>query len=65
MKPEDPEKTIHLQQVADKLYQIMLYTSSWAGVEPTTSVVIGPDCIGNCKYNYHAITATTAPIYYY
>jgi hypothetical protein len=28
----------------------------------TTSVVIGTDCIGSCKSNYHAITATTAPL---
>jgi hypothetical protein len=27
----------------------------------TTSVVIGTDCIGSCKSNYHTITATTAP----
>ena len=27
----------------------------------TTSVVIGTDCIGNCKSNYHTITVTTAP----
>jgi hypothetical protein len=34
---------------------------AWAGFELTTSVVIGTDCIGNCKSNYHMITATTAP----
>ena len=42
-------------------YYIMLYTSRWEGVEPTTSVVISTDCIGSCKSNYHTITATTAP----
>jgi hypothetical protein len=26
-----------------------------------TSVVIGTDCIGSCKSNYHTITSTTAP----
>ena len=40
----------------------MLYTSPWETFEPTTSVVIGTDCIGNCKSKYHTITATTAPI---
>ena len=29
--------------------------------ELTTSVVIGIDCIGSCKSDYHTITATTAP----
>jgi len=41
--------------------QIMLYTSSWSRFELTTSVVIGTDCIGSFKSNYHTITATTAP----
>jgi hypothetical protein len=58
---EDLEKNhADLPQVTDKLYQIMVYTSPWAGVEPTTSVVIGTDCIGSCKSNYRTITATTA-----
>ena len=61
MIPEDPKKSTDLSQVTDKLYQIMVCTSAWAGVEPTKSVVIGTDCIGNCKYNFHTITATTTP----
>jgi hypothetical protein len=34
---------------------------AWAGLELTTSVVICTDCIGSCKFNYHTITAMTAP----
>ena len=30
----------------------------------TTSVVIGTDCIGSCKSNYHMITAKTALPFY-
>jgi hypothetical protein len=44
----------HWQTLSHKL--IMLYTSPWSIFELTTSVVIGTDCIGNCKSNYHMIT---------
>jgi hypothetical protein len=47
-------------QVTDKLYH-MLYTSPCSRLELTTSVVIGTDCIGSGKSNYHTIIATTAP----
>ena len=43
----------NLSQVTDKIYHIMLYTSSWLRFEFTTSVLISTHCIGSCKSNYH------------
>ena len=37
------------------------YTSPWVRFELTMLVVIGTDCTGSCKSNYHTITTTTAP----
>ena len=36
------------------------YTSPWLGFELTTLVVIGVDCTGSCKSNYHMITTMMA-----
>ena len=43
------------------LHVIMLCTSPRSRFELTTSVVICTNCIGSCKFNYHPITAKTAP----
>ncbi len=45
------------------LTNLMLYQvhPSCVGFELTTLVVIGTDCTGSCKSNYHMITITTAP----
>ena len=37
------------------------YTSPWQWFELTTLVLIGSDCTGSCKSNYHTITTTKAP----
>ena len=41
------------------LYRVL---HAWAGFELKTLVVVGTDCIGSCKSNYHAITTTTVPL---
>jgi hypothetical protein len=39
---------------------VFKYTSPWDRFDFTTLVVIGTDCIGSCKFNYHTITTMTA-----
>ena len=35
------------------------YPTPWAGFELTPLVVVGTDCTGSCKSNYHTIMTTT------
>jgi hypothetical protein len=40
-------------------------TSRLSGIRIRTLVVIGTDCIGSCKSNYHTVMTTMAAIYTY
>jgi hypothetical protein len=43
------------------LYRVQLAMN---GDELTTLVMIGTDCTGSCKSNYHTIMTTTAPRFF-
>jgi hypothetical protein len=46
------ENVSHWQTLS---HNVIEYTSPWTGFELTLLVVIGTDCIGSCKSNYHTI----------
>ena len=58
-----PEKTTDLSQVTDILSHNVVSSTPRheQDFELTTLVVMGTDCTGSCKSNYHMIMATAAP----
>ena len=61
-KLEYTGETTDLPQVTDKLYHIIFVSSAPCherGSNSRSLVVIGTDCTGSCKFNYHTITTTT------
>ena len=58
-KPDYPEKTTDLLKVTDKLYHIIVSSTThyeWEGFKLQTLVVIVTDYIDGCISNYHTIT---------
>ena len=55
-KSECPEKPIGILQATDKLLSHNVVHLDIVGFKLATLVVVGIDCIGNCKSNYHMIT---------
>ena len=51
--------TSHWQTLSHNIVSCRL---PWTGLELTTLVMTGTDCTDSCKFNYHAITTTTAPL---
>jgi hypothetical protein len=45
-------------------HSVVSSTPHLSGFKLTTSVVIGTDCIGSCKSNYHSITTKMVPTFY-
>jgi hypothetical protein len=62
-KPEYPEKNrpaaSHWQTLS---HNVVSSTHCMSGFYFSSLVVIGTDCIGSCKSDYHTITTTTAPL---
>jgi hypothetical protein len=59
------ENTVKFKYPAFQSFRLRMksFSDSSAGFELAMLVVIGTDCIGSYKFNYHTITTTTTPHY--
>jgi hypothetical protein len=56
---KSPKSTVYLLEFfSENLFP-------WTRIGLATLVVIGTDCIGSCKSNYHMITTTMAPVIFW
>jgi hypothetical protein len=55
------KKTTDLQHVTDTFSHNLVSSTPWMGLELKTLVVIGTDCIGSCKSNYHTKLSIISP----
>ena len=64
-KPDVPGENHRHVSRTDKVitYVVQMYRVhlAWAGFELSMVVVIGTDCTGSCKSNYHTIKSMTTP----
>ena len=64
-KPDVPGENHRHVSRTDKVitYVVQMYRVhlAWAGFELSMLVVIGTDCTGSCKSNYHTIKSMTTP----
>jgi len=55
------QSVLLVEETGENQQPVVSHWQTLVGFELTTLVVIGTDCMGSCKSNYHTITTTAAP----